>query len=164
MISADTLTKARVYAYAASAAQANAAGGKILLDFTFGKGNWAILVMLRAANSGTNDVDIHMEDANSANQLARLAVVGSGAGTNAYLPSVGTAANASANLTYSYGLLISGDDILVVQQNGAGAQSDTLKVRARFLLYGAPPTVSKARSTNAADVTITNETGYPRFI
>ena len=135
--------------------QTNAAGGAIVADYSTATGQYAELVMLRAINSGTNDLNIKVYDEDNADASGLLAAIASGAGTNCALPSIGASAGTSNHIANSVGLKILPGQKLSVYQTGAGAQNDTLTIGVALMLYNldTEPTISKARSTNAADVT-----------
>lgn len=152
-----------VWAYRAVLTQANAAGGAIKADFTPGqagtRGSMYRLLSLAGTNSGTNGLEIYHRDEDN-NTVRQLAGVASAAGVNVAIPQTTSLAQTSTLISDSSGqpILVSGNDYLSVEQTAAGAQNDTLTVMARFLLRGRPPLVTKARSTNAANVTIATPT------
>ena len=81
--------------------------------------------------------------------------MGSAAGTNTSLPIASTTIGSSGNNAASLNVLTYGTDKLTVAQTVAGAQNDTFRVQMLIRVKGALPTVTKARSTNQADVTVT---------
>jgi len=143
-----------LWKYRGVATQANAAGGAIVFDITPGDGNYLELIAARPVNSGTNTLLVQVLDSAN-NNLGLLGTLGSAAGLQMHLPSIGANANATANVMNSTGLRVLGTDKLVFLQGAAGLQNDTLTVSIRaYVRSSTAPTVSKARSTNAADVTI----------
>lgn len=135
--------------------QANAGGGKMLIDISFATGQAAILRSAYTANSGTNTLNNLILDEDN-NTVCYLGGAASAAGTSNSYPSVGTVTDATGNKMNSTDLLISPAQVISMQQTGAGAQNDTLRVYLNLELFGnyTTPTWSKARSTNQADVTI----------
>jgi hypothetical protein len=142
----------KVWMYRAVATQANAAGGAIALDITPGAGNFIELIVGHVKNSGTNGINGYVYDSAN-NTVTNFAYANSGAGTSQNYPSIGSSAGASGNFSNSVGLRVYGTDKFSILQAGAGAQNDTLTIAIRCYCKSAP-TISKARSTNAADVTL----------
>ena len=134
--------------------QANAAGGAVKVDILPGAGSSYEIMLARITNSGTNGIIAAAKDT-SAVEIARFKNVSSGAATTANLPLTGTDVTSSAASATSEGRWIAGTDTLSIEQTAAGAQNDTLRITIRIRVKGALPTVSKARSTNAADVSAT---------
>ena len=146
------------WAYAASVAQANAGGGAILLDFKPPRGDTMLVLHARGLITGTADIFIEKNDEDDS-VAVRYATAASGAGVGVTIPQSLASAGASGvtiDSTDPLTRLFQGDDYLVIRK-GAGAQNDTLVVQLRALLAPgtAKPTVDKSRSTNEADVTIT---------
>ncbi len=141
------------------ATQANVAGGKVLIDIAIPTGTVAKLVSLSVANSGTNSAYCYLLDEDNG-QCGQLAAVGSGAGTNYNLPSIGGTSATSGNIQHGLAQLIGPGMKLSIQQAGAGAQSDTMAVGIVLLLStdDGIPTWSIARSTNPGDVTLAAST------
>ena len=139
------------------ATQANAAGGKVLVDIAVPSGTVARLVVARADNSGTNSIAWRLYDEDD-ELMATLGVVGSAGATNLSVPTIGTAPATNNNI-HSLGQLIPPGAKFTAEQSGAGAQNDTLTI-AIILLMSSPvePTWVKTRSTNVADVTIAAST------
>ena len=134
--------------------QANVAGGSILVDVSSGAGSAFQLLALYAVNSGTNGLQVRRTDA--ANTVGPYyQAMGSAAGTNTSLPIASTTIGSSGNNAASLNVLTYGTDKLTVAQTVAGAQNDTFRVLMLIRVKGALPTVTKARSTNQADVTVT---------
>jgi len=143
-----------LWRYRGVATQANAAGGAVIIDISPGAGNYLELIDAFVSNSGTNSVNVAVRDSSN-NTVSIHATVASGAATATYLPSIGANAASSGAIASSVGLKVFGADKLSLYQAGAGAQNDTLTVNIRaFVRSDTAPTVSKARSTNQADVTI----------
>ena len=143
-----------LWSYRAVATQTNAAGGAIVIQFTPGAGNYVQLIQANAINSGTNTAICQVRDS-AGNNLGTLANIASAATTGFSLPSIGAVATTSGNTANSQGIRIYGTDQLRIYQSGAGVQNDTLIVSWRmYIRSSTAPTVSKANSTNAADVTL----------
>ena len=144
------------------ATQANVAGGAVIVDISPAAGQTVRLVSLGARNSGTNTLNIFIYDEDNAINpyQAYLANVGSAAGNTFHLPSLGSAASASANIESSQNIYVAAGQKLSIVQTGAGAQNDTLTVAVTLVLIGSSvePTWDKSRSTNAADVTLSAST------
>lgn len=141
------------------ATQANAAGGAMTIDITLAAGQLARLIACRVNNSGTNGLVINENDEDNATGF-NMMVVGSGAATAGYIPSIGTAANASGNVGNSSGFVLPSGAELTISQTVAGIQNDTLTIYIVLELFNLPtiPTWSKARSVNQADVTLAAST------
>lgn len=145
--------------YRASVAQANGAGGAIVVDFTPSVGQTMYVVEARGINSGTNTVRIQRVDED--NNLGALYVTIASAATTvgSFPQTTAFAETSSYESTSAPGVWIRGDDKFSILQTGAGAQNDTLIVELRaFLSSSKIPSVSKARSTNQANVTIATPT------
>jgi len=138
--------------------QANAAGGLVRIDIVPGAGSAFQVVWARATNSGTNTLIIQTQTATGAGELVPLlASIASGAATVATVPQTNSQAATSSSLmdsTDPSARTVSGTQSFVVRQTGAGAQNDTLQLIMLIRVKGALPTVSKANSTNEADVTV----------
>src|SRR3990172_3457934 len=138
--------------------QANVAGGAVVVEIVPGAGSSMDVLRVRAVNSGTNTLRMAAFTAAAGGEVNRYIDVASGAATNAAFPRLpGTAqtsssAQADANVA---GVRISGTQAFRVSQTGAGAQNDTIQILMEIRVRGALPTVSKANSTNQADVTVT---------
>ena len=138
--------------------QANVAGGAVVVEIVPGAGSSMDVLRVRAVNSGTNTLRMGAFTAAAGGEVNRYIDVASGAATNAAFPRLqGTAqtsssAQADANVA---GVRISGTQAFRVSQTGAGAQNDTIQILMEIRVRGALPTVSKANSTNQADVTVT---------
>ena len=134
--------------------QTNAAGGAIVADYSVATGQIARLVSLRALNSGNNGISVDLVDEDNA-ASCRYALIGAGAATLCHLPSIGQSATATGAIASSEYLLTPPGAKLSIYQSAAGAQNDTLTIALTLELWNLPtePTISKARSTNAADVT-----------
>ncbi len=146
-----------VWVYRASVAQANGAGGAIVLDFPPAVDDTMIITQAYAINSGTNALEMRRTDEDNNQNILYLSVA-SAATVEATIPRTFSETGDSGfhDSTDPMTRLYRGDDIFTIQQTGAGAQNDTLIVALRaFLSSFTIPTVSKARSTNSADVTIT---------
>ncbi len=149
-----------IWAFRASTAQANAAGGAIVLDVSPDPGDTMIVMWARGVNSGTNTLQILRVDEDN-NQGPFLSSIGSGAGTVATMPRGFTTLTTSdfIDSTDLHSRTFRGDDRFTIQQTGAGAQNDTLVIDLRaYLSSSSIPTVAKGRSTNQANVTIATPT------
>lgn len=149
-----------MWMYRASVAQANGAGGAIVLDFAPLQGTSMIVIMARGSNSGTNTLQIMRVDEDQ-NEGPFWSSIGSGAATVGTIPRGFTTLTTSdfIDSTDLLARMIRAGDTLTIQQTGAGAQNDTLIAEVRaFLSSPERPVVSKARSTNQADVTIATPT------
>lgn len=135
--------------------QTNAAAGAMKVDYSAASGQVIRLVSADAVNSGNNSLLITVRDEDNAAHINILANISAAAGTRACLPSIGSVATTTANSINSKGLLLLPGQKLCFEEGAAGAQNDTLTIALGFLLYhlATEPTISKARSTNAADVT-----------
>ncbi len=146
-----------MWIYRSSTAQANAAGGAIVLTFKPADGDTMLLISAIGVNSGTNSLRMERLDEDD-NRAFMYVDVGSGAGSAATLPRAKIEATSSqiGDSTPLETRLIRGDDYFSIRQLGAGAQNDTLIVAIRALLPDhVAPVISKAESTNQANVTIT---------
>lgn len=143
----------------------NAAGGQILIDITVPAGTTAKLIALNAymVTTGTHTFYAYLEDEDftGTNHNVLLANTGAAAASKAFaLPSIGTASNASGSIANSLGLLIGpGSSITIDAAAASGVANDHVDIFV-ILLMSTPtaPTWSKARSANAADVTIAAST------
>lgn len=145
-----------IWAFRASVAQANGAGGAIVLDVSPSAGNAIIVMWARGVNSGTNTLQILRTDEDN-NQGPFLSSIGSGGATVGTIPRAFTSLTTSdfIDSTDILARTFRGDDRLTIQQTGAGAQNDTLILDLRaFLSSSLLPSVAKGRSTNQGDVTI----------
>ena len=139
--------------------QANVAGGAVRVDIVPGAGSSITALYAGATNSGTNAILSRVMTAlASGAEVVRLQSIGSGAGTIAFL-AAGAAGTNSTNTSQGGfgpgGLPVAGTQTLQIGQTGAGAQNDTFRLLITVRVKGALPTVSKANSTNQADVTVT---------
>lgn len=134
--------------------QTNAAGGAIKADYSVATGQVARLVSAFTINSGTNGIVVYKRDEDNASN-SYLAVIASAAGTSTYLPSIGAAASTAQNIINSTGMMLFPGEKLSFEQTAAGAQNDNMTQCVTLELFnlGTEPTISKARSVNAADVT-----------
>lgn len=136
--------------------QANAAGGAIIVDIANALSSRFVVLEFEAINSGTNAIQTNVTD--SANKVVgSFGNIASGAGTVQNWPT-GSTVTSTAAVSPSNDprfLIIAGTDRLTVQQTGAGAQNDTFRLTCRLLVYGAVPTLSVTRSTNAGNVSAT---------
>lgn len=150
-----------LYVYRASVAQANGAGGAIVLDVDAGDGNEFLVMAALASNSGTNDIQMLRVDEDN-NTGVFFASVSSAATTQCAIPQslAGTASDGTIiDSTDPWTRVFAGaGDKFTVRQNGAGAQNDTLILQMWLRLATGIPTVEKGRSTNAGDVTIATPT------
>ncbi len=147
-----------MWMYRVSVAQANAAGGAIVVDFVPVAGVSMVLLHLRANNDGdANGLQILKTDEDD-NTDVFYASVSSGATTQATVPQAlsGSASDQVViDSTDPMTRFFRADDKLTVNQTGAGAQNDTLVISLRaFLSCAERPIVTKGRSTNPSDVTI----------
>ncbi len=149
-----------VWFFRASVAQANGAGGAIVVDFFPLQGQTMIVMIATGENSGTNGLQINRTDED--NETIALTAIASAAGTKSGIPQQVASSTTSALRVDSTPIevrLFRANDGLTIEQTGAGAQNDTLIVTLRALLSSnTRPIVSKARSTNAGDVTIATPT------
>ncbi len=150
-----------MWQYRAVVTQVNAAGGAIFVDFFPLQGTTMLIVLAKAANSGTNSLDMTRIDEDQA-EVARYVDVASAGQTAGIMPQSQSSASASASLIDSTSTevrMFRANDGFSIFQAGAGAQNDTLTVAVRaFLSSPERPLVSKARSTNQGDVTIATPT------
>lgn len=147
--------------YRASVAQANGAGGAIVVDFAVLAGQTMIIMEASGTNSGTNGLRIERTDEDN-NIAARYSDIGSAGATKGAIPQDATN-NATSSLNISslpFGArLYRRTDKFTIKQTGAGAQNDTLIINLRALLSSATlPLIVKSRSTNQSDVTIATPT------
>jgi len=142
------------------ATQGNAAGGAIKIDIGLATGQMAELVTLRAYNSGNNRVQGWVCDEDYECHAGFFIDTTTGIGTNGNVPSIGTSATGATNIIYSAGLKMGPGQLMALHQTAAGVQNDTLIISMTLLLFNKPtePTWSKARSTNAANVTLAAST------
>ncbi len=149
-----------MWMYRASVAQANGAGGAIVMFFAPLQGSSMIVIDVRGSNSGTNTLQILRVDEDG-NEGPFWSSIGSGLATVGTIPRGFTTLTTSdfIDTTDLLARMIRAGDTLRIQQTGAGAQNDTLIVEIRAFLSSAErPIVSKALSTNAGDVTIATPT------
>lgn len=144
-----------IWAHQSVFTQANAAGGAIVVDFTPGQGDAMVVLHANGLNSGTNTIQIAAYDEDN-NRITVYSGIASGATTRGAIPqTVSNSATSSATIDSSDpdSRLFHGDDKFTIEQTGAGAQNNTLTINIRAKIRGRPPAISKARSTNQADVT-----------
>ena len=144
--------------------QGNAAGGAVVVDIISSAGSAFEVLYGFVTNSGTNAIQIFPATSAEVRLGSVWKNVASGAATKAGFPSVLPSATASDGDGTPNLMLIVGTDELVIQQTGAGAQNDTFRISINIRVKGALPTVSKARSTNQADVTVTSGAASFAFI
>lgn len=150
----------RLWQYRASIAQANGAGGAIVLDVANVEGSEFYVLMAKALNSGTNTLRMRRvdEDGNAVEDYLQVA---SGAASQGAIPrneDDPTGDSALVSSTAPGALHFAGGDAFRIRQTGAGAQNDTLLVDWRILLRGTKPTPDISESTNPGDVTIATPT------
>ena len=89
--------------------------------------------------------------------MNRYSELASGAGNISSVPQSAANGASSGALTASIPTpaLVPGTLAWKIYHTGAGAQNDTLRVQMLIRVKGALPTVSKANSTNQADVSVT---------
>lgn len=146
-----------VWAFRASVAQANGAGGAIIVDFEPAPGETMIIMRCHAINSGTNGLKMSAFDEDN-NENPLFLFISSAATTEGGLPRVSPSGSTDTGIVGTEPWetrLFRGDDFFSIAQTGAGAQNDTLIIVLRAMISGLIPTISKARSTNQGDVTIT---------
>lgn len=147
--------------YRASVAQANGAGGAIVIDFAPLQGMTMIVMHAMGSNSGTNSLRMARHDEDNT-LSAILLEVASAATTQGAIPQPGPGITNDGQVFDSTPIetrLFRADDKFTISQTGAGAQNDTMVVDVRALLSSPTrPIVSKARSTNQGDVTIATPT------
>lgn len=144
--------------------QGNAAGGAVIVEIVPGAGNKFKLVGGILLNSGTNTLEAFLLNAAGGSTIIDLGAVASAASSSLSLPLVPAAAavtQTSGTKGSSLGLEVSALQALRVSQGAAGAQTDKFRIRMSIEVIGRPPSVSKANSTNEADVTVT--AGAARF-
>ncbi len=147
-----------LWQYRVSVAQANGAGGAITVDIVAVAGESMKVQLAMGLNSGTNGLVIQLTDTGD-NLITEWLNIASGAGTKGVIPRMENDLTASSFRSSSHDIWIREQDKLTIRQTGAGAQNDTLVVAVRaFLSCAERPIVLKARSTNAADVTIATPT------
>ncbi len=145
-----------IWIYRVSVAQANGAGGAIILDFAPIGGTTMIIIKAEAINSGTNAVRMERTDADN-NRCTRLLDITSGVGAQGSIPRTYTATTTSVTIdsTPMETRLFRSEDKFTIRQTVAGSQDDTIMIALRAFLSSAErPIVTKARSTNPSDVTI----------
>ncbi len=147
--------------YRASIAQANAAGGAIVVDFVPVQGVTMIIASCHAINSGTNSLTMKRTDEDN-NQNPFFLSISSGATTEGGLPRVSPSGSTDTGIIGTEAIetrMFRADDKFTIAQTGAGAQNDTLIVVIRAFLSSAErPIVTKGRSTNQGNVTIATPT------
>ena len=145
--------------------QANVGGGAVVVEITPGAGSSFDILDGRAVNSGTNTVRFAKYTAAGGTEIVRYVDVASGATTTGAMPrdAVGYSANTAAVISV-LPPTIPGTQTARVSQTGAGGQNDTFRILITILVKGALPTVSKANSTNQADVTVTSGAATFAFV
>ena len=136
--------------------QANVGGGAVVVEIVPGAGSAFEVLRGRAINSGTNTISVETRTAAGGVPAPVHYNIASGAGTTLYFGKgkVNTAETTASSAGLGDGLTV-GTEAFTVRQTGAGAQNDTFRVLITIRVKGALPTVSKANSTNPADVTVT---------
>ena len=137
--------------------QANVAGGAIVVEIVPGSGNAFIVTASKVTNSGTNTLRQEIESGLAGASMNRYSELASGAGNISSVPQSAANGASSGALTASIPTpaLVPGTLAWKIYHTGAGAQNDTLRVQMLIRVKGALPTVSKANSTNQADVSVT---------
>lgn len=122
------------------------------------------MLNMQVGSAGANhSLMIRHYDEDSA-VAAYFASVGSVANPFMVIPSIGTAASASANIRNTTRVILPPGSILTAMTGEAGAQNDTLTVAIELLLPitaasdGSDVSWSIARSTNPSDVTLAAST------
>lgn len=136
--------------------QANAAGGAVKIEVQPGAGSSFEVLSSKSLNSGTNTIEHAIETALNGTLVATYVAIGSAAGVVGSLPQSTTNSSSSSRLVASLRPpLVAGTQAWEIFQGAAGAQNDTLQILMLIRVKGALPTVSKANSTNQADVSVT---------
>jgi len=141
---------------------ANAAGAAIVVDISLASGQVGKLIGMNvySVTTGTHTLYASLNDEDLAAANHNLLIGNAGAAAAAKVlafPSIGTAATASVNLANSTGLVIPpGAALSIYHTDASGVANDHIDIFLIMELYNLPtlPTWSKARSGNAADVTI----------
>jgi len=135
--------------------QGNAAGGAIKVEVSPGAGSSFTVLSAKALNSGTNTLELATETAAGGTLLATYVAIGSAAALVGSLPQSTTNSSSSSRLAASLTPpVVTGTQAFEIFQSAAGLQNDTLQVLMMIRVKGALPSVSKANSTNQADVTV----------
>ena len=136
--------------------QANVAGGAVVIEIVPGAGSSLEVLGGRVVNSGTNSIIAETRSAAGGLGMPIHYSIASGAGTVLHFSrgKVNTSETAGASGALGDGV-VAGTQAFTIRQAGAGAQNDTLRILMTIRVKGALPTVSKANSTNQADVTVT---------
>jgi hypothetical protein len=143
------------------AQQTNAAAGMIVIDLGVPTGQLYRLESARMLNSGNNTAvcTIVNEDLGT---MKTLAEIGAAAGTKWSLPSIGSAASASGNISSSIDCYITKGQYFRAYNSNAGVQNDTVTLSVCFEVLNSnatmTPTWSVAASTNPSDVTLADST------
>ncbi len=150
-----------LWMYRASIAQANGAGGAIVMDVVPLQGTTMIVMSALGENDGaSNGIQIVRSDEDG-NEIMFTSIASAGqtkTGIPQSVPSSTTSA-VRVDSTPMETRVFRANDRLTIQQTGAGAQNDTLVIQIRAFLSSADrPIVSKGRSTNPGDVTIATPT------
>lgn len=142
------------YQFSIDFQQTNAAGGSIVVDITPATGQILRLVHMVPANSGTNTISAAVLNEDN-EEVFFLGGLASAAALELVLPRSGVAALGDHVEGDSKDCEILQGEKLTVYQTAAGLQNDHLYLRGALELIGvrSAPTITKARSTNAADVT-----------
>ena len=143
------------------ATNTNAAGNPIIIDISLAAGQVAKLVkgFVQQSTTATHTLlAIHNDEDNVGPPIAYVAAAA--AASEVRLPSIGTAANASANIMSSQGLMLGPGEKLTCQTGGASAAAnDTLAVSVSLLLSTPTiPTWDTTRSTDTAQITLAAST------
>jgi len=146
--------------------QANVAGGAIVVEIVPGSGNAFMSPDGGIINSGTNGISYRLFTVAGGTAIKALnSNLASGAGTVLYVgTSAGTATKSSGQGSGDLGQVVAGTQALRIEQTVAGAQNDTFRILLTIRVKGGLPTVSKANSTNQADVTVTSGSAAFTFI
>lgn len=146
--------------------QANAAGGAIVVDVNPASGNEISIEYGQAVNSGTNGIQGAVIDSGNADITILFAVASGVATLHRWGPGdVDTSVTGTGNAAGTgYPFTVRGTDSFTVRQTGAGALNDTMQIVARFRTIGDLPVLSKARSTNAANVSVSAGSAIPTVL
>jgi hypothetical protein len=136
--------------------QSNVAGGAIVIDITPGTGNVMVVADGRVLVSIGTNAFLLLKSSVSGSVYYGSVPSTSGAAMSFPAMAVSTTqtGTTAAALSSQQTMIFYGTDSLTVQESLAGAQNDQLQLSVRCLIKGGLPTVSFARSTNPADVSV----------
>ena len=146
--------------------QANVAGGAVVVEIVSGVGSALEVIGGRVINSGTNTILVETRTAAGGTGAPIHHSVASGAATTIHIGTghLGTGEVTGSTAGTGDRCIVSGTEAYTCRQSGAGAQNDTFRVILRIRVKGALPSVSKANSSNQADVTVTSGAASFAFV